>query len=42
MRADLSPLIDAYAERWLARGRPGGLPDSVAHLHRTLDSYDER
>jgi hypothetical protein len=42
MRADLSPLIDAYAERWLARSRPGGLPDSVVHLHRTLDSYDER
>jgi hypothetical protein len=42
MRADLAPLIDAYAERWLARSRPGGLPDSVVHLHRTLDSYDER
>jgi hypothetical protein len=42
MRADLAPLIDAYAERWLSRSRPGGLPDSVVHLHRTLDSYDER
>ncbi len=39
MRADLAPLIDAYREVWLARSRPGGLPDSVAHLERTLASY---
>ena len=40
MRADLEPLVDAYEERWLARSRPGGLADSVAHLRRTLDSYE--
>ncbi len=41
MRADLAPLVDAYAERWLARSRPGGLADSLSHLQRTLATYDE-
>lgn len=36
MRADLEPLIAAYREVWLARSRPGGLADSLAHLERTL------
>ncbi|MBK5223758.1 MAG: hypothetical protein JJE52_12990 [Acidimicrobiia bacterium] len=41
MRAGLAPLIDAYKEVWLARSRPGGLPDSVAHIERTLASYGD-
>ena len=39
LRADLAGSVDAYRESWLARARPGGLKDSVAHLEATLASY---
>ncbi|CAN5423341.1 hypothetical protein BH10ACT1_BH10ACT1_10880 [soil metagenome] len=32
----LSALIETQRSTWLARARPGGLDDSVAHLERTL------
>lgn len=38
--ADLTGLIEAQEAAWLARSRPGGLSDSLAHLRRTLRSYD--
>ncbi len=34
--ADLGEAIDLQREAWLARARPGGLADSLAHLQRTL------
>lgn len=42
LRADILESIDVYTEAWLARSRPGGLADSVAHLHVTLAEYDGR
>jgi hexosaminidase len=39
MRSDLEPLVTSYSEAWLARSRPGGLVDSLAHLERTLAFY---
>ncbi len=39
LRSELVELIDEYREVWLARSRPGGLADSVAHLDATLATY---
>ena len=39
LRTDMAECIDAHIESWLARSRPGGLPESVAHLHTTLADY---
>jgi hypothetical protein len=39
LRTDLIYAIDAYRQAWLARARPGGLADSVGHLHHTLVQY---
>jgi hypothetical protein len=33
---DLAHLIDEQGAAWLGRAHPGGLPDSLAHLERTL------
>jgi hypothetical protein len=35
----LDPVIAAHRDLWLARNRPGGLPDSTAWLERLRDSY---
>ncbi len=37
---DLDPVIDAHRELWLARNRPGGFVDSVAHLTRLRAAYE--
>lgn len=33
---EMRPLIDAHAERWLQRSRPGGLEDGLARFRNTL------
>ena len=38
-RADLQEAIAEQERCWLARSRPGGLADSLAHLHRSLADY---
>jgi len=38
-RADLAESIALQRECWLARSRPGGLPDSIARLERVLAGY---
>lgn len=37
LRADLTALVAAQEVAWRARSRPGGLPDSLAHLRPLLD-----
>ncbi len=39
LRDDLASMIELQRETWLARARPGGLDDSLAHLRRTLATY---
>jgi len=39
LRADLAEAIELQSAAWLARSRPGGLPDSLARLHATLAEY---
>jgi len=39
LRTDLAEGIQAQREAWLARARPGGLEDSLAHLEHTLAEY---
>jgi len=39
LAAELEPIIDAHRRLWLARNRPGGLPDSVAWLEHLLECY---
>jgi hypothetical protein len=41
MRDELAGLIDRYRSSWLARSRPGGLSDSVAHIETTLAEYTD-
>ncbi|HLN04630.1 MAG TPA: hypothetical protein VK217_00020, partial [Acidimicrobiales bacterium] len=38
-RTDLEQLIAEQRAAWLGRSRPGGLPDSIARLERTLATY---
>jgi hypothetical protein len=38
-RRDLEEAMEDHRRCWQARSRPGGLPDSLAHLQRTLDAY---
>jgi hypothetical protein len=38
-RADLAEAIELQSAAWLARSRPGGLPDSLALLRATLATY---
>ena len=40
LRADLTEAIEDQRTAWLARARPGGLPDSIGRLERTLEEYD--
>ncbi|HEX2577665.1 MAG TPA: hypothetical protein VHK88_15035, partial [Aquihabitans sp.] len=40
MRDELTELIEGQRSAWLARARPGGLDDSLAHLQLTLATYD--
>ena len=40
LRAELTALIESQRATWSARARPGGLADSLAHLERTLATYD--
>jgi hypothetical protein len=35
----LQPLIQRYRRLWLARSRPGGLPESAGRMAALLDSY---
>jgi hypothetical protein len=39
LHADITTNIDAQTHAWLARSRPGGLPESLAHLQATLAEY---
>jgi hypothetical protein len=39
LRADLAETIELQSAAWLARSRPGGLPDSLARLRATLAEY---
>ncbi len=39
LRAELAGLIAKAETNWLARSRPGGADDSLAHLRRTLATY---
>jgi hexosaminidase len=39
LAGDLDPLIDGHRRMWLARNRPGGLPDSEAWLTNLATSY---
>ncbi len=39
MDDDLADIIDEYEALWLIRNRAGGLPDSVARLHRAREDY---
>jgi len=39
--AELEGIIAEYKRLWLARSRPGGLPDSVAHFSPLLNLYNE-
>ena len=39
MHADLAEAIELQHAAWLARSRPGGLPDSLERLERTLATY---
>jgi hypothetical protein len=39
LAAELEPMVDRHRQLWLARNRPGGLPDSVGQLERLLVRY---
>jgi len=39
LRCDLAEAIEEQRACWLARSRPGGLPDSLARLEATLETY---
>jgi hexosaminidase len=39
LAADLREIIREYKRLWLARNRPGGLADSVAHFDQALQDY---
>jgi hypothetical protein len=39
LRSDLTDAIEGQRAAWLARARPGGLPDSLARLEQTLAEY---
>ena len=39
LAAELEPLVESHRRLWLARNRPGGLPDSVAWLTHLGDCY---
>jgi hypothetical protein len=41
LAADADRLIATYRDLWLARSRPGGLKDSVVHMERMRQDYDE-
>ncbi|MEM1212985.1 MAG: family 20 glycosylhydrolase [Planctomycetota bacterium] len=36
LRDRLTAILPRYRNAWLARSRPGGLPDSIAHISRAL------
>jgi hypothetical protein len=36
---DMREIVREYERIWLARNRPGGLPDSVARLEKVRDRY---
>ncbi|MEM6393318.1 MAG: family 20 glycosylhydrolase [Planctomycetota bacterium] len=36
LRDRLTAILSRYRKSWLARSRPGGLPDSIAHLSQAL------
>ena len=38
---DMRAIITEYREVWLARNRPGGLPDSVARFEAALSDYQQ-
>jgi len=42
LRADLAAAIEEQRACWLARARPGGLPDSIGRLEAALAGYDPR
>ena len=39
LRTDLTEAISGQRAAWMARARPGGLPDSLARLEHTLAEY---
>jgi hypothetical protein len=39
LAARLEPMLDRHRALWMARNRPGGLPDSVSWLERLLSRY---
>lgn len=40
LREDIARIIHEHERVWLARNRPGGLPDSVARLRKVLARYE--
>jgi hypothetical protein len=40
LATELDGLIERYQELWLARNRPGGLPDSLAWLRNLRAAYE--
>ncbi len=40
LAADADRLLTVYRQNWLARNRPGGLPDSMARLEKMRRVYD--
>lgn len=40
LAAELAPVIAEHERLWLARNRPGGLPDSLAWLHHLRGCYE--
>ena len=41
LAADADRLLAIYRQNWLARNRPGGLPDSLARLEKMRRGYDD-
>jgi hexosaminidase len=39
LAAELEPMLDRHRDLWLARNRPGGLPESLGYLERLLGRY---
>ena len=38
--SDIRSIITEHERLWLARNRPGGLPDSARHLKNAIDAYE--
>jgi hypothetical protein len=40
--ADMQGIVAEHERLWLARNRPGGLPDSIERLTKSIDGYRAR